>query len=604
VTITYLRHDNSAYVRADRAYFADYMAAHPGVKATFTQGEKVIGTGDLMTSFSSRGPGGNFIKPDITAPGAQILAGQTPTPDDPSLGPPGEDFMAIAGTSMSSPHIAGSAILEKALNPGFTPGQIKSALMTTATTKVLKENGTTPADPFDLGAGRVQVNLAANPGLTFDETADRMFALGNDPVNAVQINLPSVNAPVMPGKLTAVRTAKNVTTKTQTYRVETTSPSGSSITASPAIFTIAPGKTQAISITIKSSAAQGQYFGEVRLKPLSTSVPTLHLPVAFVPKQGDIKVTQSCAPSTVNLLQNSVCTVTATNGTFNDTTADFTTTSTLNIPVVGANGATVVNPFKVEKKGAPLAGAVPGTPSLSPGTIAGYLPLDQFGIAPTAIGDEDLTTFNVPAFAYNGVQYSSLTADSNGYLYPGSDTSRENNNCCTITPIPDPAKPNNILAPFWTDMDGTGNAGLFVGVLTDGVSSWIVVEWRVHDFGTATNRSFEVWLGAGGPQDIVFAYDAASIATLPAGQDMVVGAENLNGTGGQGLPVNTLPTEDLRVTSTDPVPGATTSYTVTVKGLLPVPGTVTTSVTSPAVPGTTVVQSTVTVNARFNRIGT
>src|SRR4051794_21891002 len=31
VTITYLRHDNSAYVRADRAYFAEYMAAHPGV---------------------------------------------------------------------------------------------------------------------------------------------------------------------------------------------------------------------------------------------------------------------------------------------------------------------------------------------------------------------------------------------------------------------------------------------------------------------------------------------------------------------------------------------------------------------------------------------
>jgi hypothetical protein len=589
---------------ADGASFLAYVAAHPGVTARFTQGTKSTATGDVMTNFSSRGPGGNFIKPDITAPGAQILAGQTPTPDDASGGPIGEYYMAIAGTSMSAPHIAGSALLEKALNPSFTPGQIKSALMTTATTKVVKDDGTTKADPFDLGAGRVQVNLAANPGLTFDESADRMFALGNDPVNAVQINLPSVNAPVMPGKLTAVRTAKNVTNKTLLYRVETTSPAGASITASPAIFTVAPGRTQQISITIRSNAPSGQYFGEVRLIPVGGNVPALHLPVAFVPKQGDVKVSQACTPSAIALLQTSNCTITATNETFNDTTADFTTTSTLNVPIVGANGATVVNPFKAEKKGAALAGAVPGTPSLTPGTTAGYLPLDAFGIAPVAIGDEDLTTFNVPSYLYNGISYGSLTVDSNGYLYPGSDDSRENNNCCSITPIPDPAKPNNVLAPFWTDLDGTGMPGLFVATLTDGVSTWIVVEWRVNDFGTTTQRAFQVWIGVNGVQDIVFAYNPGSITSLPAGQDMVVGAENLNGTGGQGLPVNTLPTEDLRVVSTDPVPGATTSYTVTVRGLFPGPGQVTTSVVSPAVPGTTVVKSTVTVTGRINRTGT
>ena len=69
---------------------------------------------------------------------------------------------------MSSPHIAGSAILLKALHPDWTPGQIKSALMTTATTDVVKEDLTTPADPFDMGAGRVDLNVAGNPGLTFD----------------------------------------------------------------------------------------------------------------------------------------------------------------------------------------------------------------------------------------------------------------------------------------------------------------------------------------------------------------------------------------------------------------------------------------------------
>ena len=79
--------------------------------------------GDVMAAFSSRGPGGLFLKPDITAPGVQILAGTTPTPDDVAGGPPGQYFQAIAGTSMSSPHIAGSAILLQALHPTGRPAR-------------------------------------------------------------------------------------------------------------------------------------------------------------------------------------------------------------------------------------------------------------------------------------------------------------------------------------------------------------------------------------------------------------------------------------------------------------------------------------------------
>src|SRR6266540_884456 len=139
----------------------------------------------------------------------------------------------------------------KALHPTWTPGQIKSARLTTESTNVLKEDQQTPADPFDMGSGLVQLNVAGSPGLTFDETAVRMAALGNDPVNAVQLNLPSVNAPVMPGKLTAVRTAKNVTNQTQTYRVQTTAPSGASITVTPNQFTVAPGQSVKLNITIK-----------------------------------------------------------------------------------------------------------------------------------------------------------------------------------------------------------------------------------------------------------------------------------------------------------------------------------------------------------------
>ena len=68
--------------------------------------------------------------------------------------------------------------------------------------------------------------------------------------------------------------------------------------------------------------------------------------------------------------------------------------------------------------------------------------------------------------------------------------------------MPSSERPNNILAPFWTDLDGTGAPGVLVNVLTDGVSTWLVVEWRVNVFGTTDTRVFQTWIGVDGTQDI------------------------------------------------------------------------------------------------------
>ena len=73
-----------------------------------------------MTMFSSRGPNpvaADIIKPDITAPGLQILAGNSPYHDSDHV--PGELFQAIAGTSMSSPHVAGVYALLKQAHPDW-----------------------------------------------------------------------------------------------------------------------------------------------------------------------------------------------------------------------------------------------------------------------------------------------------------------------------------------------------------------------------------------------------------------------------------------------------------------------------------------------------
>ncbi len=359
---------------ADGTSFLAFAAANPGLTATFTAGQKANGQADVMAAFSSRGPGGEFIKPDVTAPGVQILAGHTPTPESVIEGPPGEFFQAIAGTSMSSPHTAGAAILLKAFNTDWTPGQIRSSLMTTATTNVKKEDLTTPADPFDFGAGRIRVNTAGRPGLTFDESAARMAALGNDPVNAIHLNIPSVNAQVMPGRITTARTAKNVSGLRQRYDVTVRSPAGSTISVIPSTFALDPNQSINLSITIRTTSGTGQKFGEVRLDPRRDGYPTLHLPVAWVPQQGAVNLASSCSPARIPVNGVTDCTVVASNNSFNSTNVDLQTKVSSNLRVVGADNAFVVDNRTVEKLNVPLAGAVPGTPSIAPGASPGRLP--------------------------------------------------------------------------------------------------------------------------------------------------------------------------------------------------------------------------------------
>lgn len=581
---------------ADGTDFVAFMNSHTGVTGSFTDGLGVIGQGDVMADFSSRGPGGLGLKPDITAPGVQILAGDIPIAGDPALGggPPGEFYQAIAGTSMSAPHIAGSALLLTALHPGWTPGQIKSALMTTAHQAVVKEDGMTPATPFDYGGGRVDLNVAGSAGLTIDETVANMIALGNDPVQAVHLNLPSINAPVMPGELTTTRTVMNVTGHTQVYHVETTSPADSGISVQPSMFSIGAGATRELTITITSDAASTQLFGEVRLDPVHAGLPTQHLPVAFVPQQAGVTLESACSPDSIDLLGTSTCTITATNTTFDEHTVDLTTTTDANLLVTGATGAIQTGPRRVVANDKTLSAAMPGTPSLAPGSnpAGGWLPLSLF-TGPIAIGDETIVNFNVPAYLYNGETFTRMGVTSNGYIVAGGGTGQD----VEFDPpgIPNPERPNNLLAPFWTDLDGSSAAGIRVVLLTDGVNTWIAVEWELNPFGTVGNEQFfQTWIGINGVQDISFAYNPADLPTSP--HALEVGAENVDGSDGDTLGFGVAPTEDLVVTSSDPTPGGSATYEITVLGIVPGTGVVTTRMVGDSLPGTTIVTSEVEVN--------
>ncbi|XP_028096671.1 cucumisin-like [Camellia sinensis] len=124
----------------------------------------------FVVSFSSRGPNPittDILKPDLTAPGVDILAAWSEATT--ATGSEGDTrvvpYNIISGTSMSCPHAAGAAAYVKSFNPEWSPAAIKSALMTTASPMSVETNSDAE---FAYGAGHIDPVKAANPGLVYD----------------------------------------------------------------------------------------------------------------------------------------------------------------------------------------------------------------------------------------------------------------------------------------------------------------------------------------------------------------------------------------------------------------------------------------------------
>jgi subtilisin-like proprotein convertase family protein len=217
----------------------------------------------VVAGFSSRGPSAfESNKPDIIGPGVSILAAFAGDPTE---------FGSISGTSMSSPHNAGSAALLRALFPGWTPQEIKSALMLTSkNTGLTKEDGVTPADPFDVGAGRMDLNFAAKTGLVMHETTLKFFqadpTAGGDPKT---LNIASVKSDQCVGTCSWTRRFRSVAADPVTYDATMDLPAGVTGSVTPANFTVNPGQTVTLTIEVDVSGATPETwnFGEVVLTP-------------------------------------------------------------------------------------------------------------------------------------------------------------------------------------------------------------------------------------------------------------------------------------------------------------------------------------------------
>ncbi|KAH9793862.1 subtilisin-like protease SBT5.3 [Citrus sinensis] len=252
----------------------------------------------FMAAFSSKGPNHitpEILKPDITAPGENIIAAYTEAESPTKLN---EDkrripFNSISGTSMSCPHISGIAGLLKTLHPDWSPAAIQSAIMTTATTQdnnkqQILDASFTEAKPFSYGAGHVQPIPAMDPGLVYDLTVNDYFnflcALGYNknlislfstnctytcPKNAVSLvnfNYPSITVPKLSGSITVTRRVKNVGSP-GTYQARVKTPEGVSVTIAPkSLKFINVGEEKSFKVIIKAknaSVTKDYAFGEL-----------------------------------------------------------------------------------------------------------------------------------------------------------------------------------------------------------------------------------------------------------------------------------------------------------------------------------------------------
>jgi subtilisin family serine protease len=287
---------------ADGSFLVDALFAgdEPSLRLAYGVLVDLRDTGDLVAEFSSRGPSlseNDFIKPDIVAPGANILAGSTP---DIANGTRGEYYQYLSGTSMSTPMVTGIAALLKQARPDWSPGTLKSALMTTAVRDLVTEEGEFTANPFDMGAGRVDANAAIDPGLVVEtgyedhlaylcgtqtpivsnaECAELLAAgFGFAPE---QLNLPSIGVNELIPNDEITRTLTNVG-PAATYSVSLEAPPGVAITAEPTTLALATGESAEFRLHFDVSDAPYDFwqFGNVNWSDGTRSV---NLPVAVQP---------------------------------------------------------------------------------------------------------------------------------------------------------------------------------------------------------------------------------------------------------------------------------------------------------------------------------
>ncbi|XP_047314239.1 cucumisin-like [Impatiens glandulifera] len=263
----------------DGTIILSYISTSNATAKILKSNEAVDGFAPYIASFSSRGPNpltSDILKPDLSAPGVDILAAWTlaNSPTGIEADNRRHPFNIISGTSMACPHATGAAAYVKTFNPSWSPSAIRSALMTTAFEMSPK---TTPLAEFGYGAGHINPVGAIDPGLVYDANqtdyvqflcgqgyTDRQLqavtgdsstciSFGND--TAWNLNIPSLSVRVLPSltfKVAFNRRVTNVGLASSTYTSTVLAPSTLKVQVVPSTLSFTSvGQTQSFTVTVE-----------------------------------------------------------------------------------------------------------------------------------------------------------------------------------------------------------------------------------------------------------------------------------------------------------------------------------------------------------------
>jgi minor extracellular serine protease Vpr len=215
------------------------LVAADGLSATIGAAKAYFSTSnvDIMAGFSSQGPTDvDFrVKPDVVAPGVNVLS---------SI--PGNEWAFFQGTSMATPHLAGSAAVVISQHPSWPAWAVRSAIVNTAETGVLKAytNGTTIVTDVNIqGAGRENLDNAVRARAALSPVS---VSFGAVPSGAGQ----SKTFPV---------TILNTTGGTATWNlaIANTTGSGVSFSVGSSSVTVASGASATVNVTMTATKAAG-----------------------------------------------------------------------------------------------------------------------------------------------------------------------------------------------------------------------------------------------------------------------------------------------------------------------------------------------------------
>ncbi|CAI0443435.1 unnamed protein product [Linum tenue] len=278
----------SVLTNADSAQILEYINSTSDPTGLIFKTRAIIdNSSPHVIDFSSRGPNPittDILKPDLTAPGVDILAAWSQ--DTTVTGLPGDNrvvpYNIISGTSMSCPHASASAAYVKSFHPTWSPAAIKSALMTTAQPISVPD---IPDAEFGYGSGQIHPSRAVDPGLVYDAgEIDYVEMLCGQGYNITQLrlvtgdqsscssaatngtavwdlNYPSfaLSSEKLKTSVTRVfhRTVTNVGSATSTYTAKVMSSKELKIKVNPKVLRFKElGETMSFRVTVKAKLKQ------------------------------------------------------------------------------------------------------------------------------------------------------------------------------------------------------------------------------------------------------------------------------------------------------------------------------------------------------------